>query len=228
MSLLLLQITDTAAGAVNAAGESTAHISYFDLIMKGGVVMVPIGILSVIAIFFIVERFIVIRRASKIDPNFMNNIRDYLMNGRMDAAVMLCKNTNTPIARLVEKGVKRIGKPLKEIESAVESEGKLELYKLEKNMNYLGIISGIAPMFGFLGTISGVINIFFKISLTNDLNIGIIAGGLYEKMVSSGAGLMVGIIAHMGFHYLNGMIDRVSYQLERAAVEFIDLLNEPA
>lgn len=225
---ILLQITDSTLSNPVTPAPAEAHLSLLDLVIKGGWVMIPIGILSIVAIFFIIERFLTIMKASKIDPNFMNNIRDQLMSGRTDAALKLCQNTNTPIARLVQKGVKRIGKPLKEIESAVESEGKLELYKLEKNMNYLGIIAGIAPMFGFLGTISGVINIFFKISLSNDLNIGIIAGGLYEKMVSSGAGLLVGILAHMGFHYLNGMIDRVSYQLERAAVEFIDLLNEPA
>ena len=184
---ILLQITDSTLSNPVTPAPAEAHLSLLDLVIKGGWVMIPIGILSIVAIFFIIERFLTIMKASKIDPNFMNNIRDQLMSGRTDAALKLCQNTNTPIARLVQKGVKRIGKPLKEIESAVESEGKLELYKLEKNMNYLGIIAGIAPMFGFLGTISGVINIFFKISLSNDLNIGIIAGGLYEKMVSSGA-----------------------------------------
>jgi len=225
---LLLQITDSLTNGAAAAGAAEVHISLLDLVQKGGWAMYPLGILSVIAFYFIIERFLVIIRASKIDKNFMSNIRDYLINGRMDAATMLCKNTNTPIARLVEKGIKRIGKPLKEVESAVESEGKLELYKLEKNMNFLAIISGIAPMFGFLGTISGVINIFFKISQTGTFDLSVVSGGLYEKMISSGAGLLLGIIAHVGFNLLNGMIDRVSYQVERAAVEFIDLLNEPA
>jgi biopolymer transport protein ExbB len=225
---LLLQITDSLTNGAAAAGAAEVHISLLDLVQKGGWAMYPLGILSVIAFYFIIERFLVILRASKIDKNFMSNIRDYLINGRMDAATMLCKNTNTPIARLVEKGIKRIGKPLKEVESAVESEGKLELYKLEKNMNFLAIISGIAPMFGFLGTISGVINIFFKISQTGTFDLSVVSGGLYEKMISSGAGLLLGIIAHVGFNLLNGMIDRVSYQVERAAVEFIDLLNEPA
>jgi biopolymer transport protein ExbB len=158
----------------------------------------------------------------------MANIRDYLLSGKMDAAATLCKNTNTPIARLLQKGLKRIGKPIDEIESAVESEGQLEMYKLEKNMNFLGIIAGIAPMFGFLGTIMGVIKIFFTISLTNNISISTISGGLYEKMITSAAGLVVGIFAHICFHLLNSMIDRVSFQVETAAVEFVDLIQEPS
>lgn len=223
----LLQIVDTTAKNIAAAPIVQDHINLLDLLMKGGWAMIPILILSLVAVFFTFERFITIRRASKIDANFMRNIREYLLGGKKDAAMSLCKNTNSPIARLVEKGIRRIGKPFEDIERAVESEGKLEMYKLEKHMNYLSIIAGIAPMVGFLGTISGVINIFFKIAQTNELSIGIIAGGLYEKMVTSGAGLLVGIVAHVAFNYLNGMIDRVSYQLERSAVEFIDVLNEP-
>lgn len=223
----LLQIVDSTAKNVAQAPVIQEHINLLDLLMKGGWAMIPILLLSFVAIFFSIERFITIRKASKIDTNFMRNIREYLLSGKKDAAMSLCKNTNSPIARLVEKGIKRIGRPFEDIERAVESEGKLEMYKLEKHMNYLSIIAGIAPMVGFLGTISGVINIFFKIAQTNELSIGIIAGGLYEKMVTSGAGLLVGILAHIAFNYLNGMIDRVSYQLERSAVEFIDVLNEP-
>ena len=223
----LLQIVDSTAKNLATNPEVKDHIELLDLVMKGGWAMVPILLLSIIAFIFIIERFITIRKASKIDSNFMRNIREYLLNNKLDAALSLCKNTNSPIARLIEKGIKRIGRPFEDIERAVESEGKLEMYKLEKHMNYLSIIAGIAPMIGFLGTISGVINIFFRIAQTNELSIGVIAGGLYEKMVTSGAGLLVGIIAHIGFNYLNGMIDRVSYQLERSAVEFIDVLNEP-
>ena len=150
-----------------------------------------------------------------------------LLDGKTDAALSMCKSTNTPIARLLEKGIKRLGKPVKEIESAVENTGKLEIYKLEKNLSYLGIIAGIAPMFGFVGTISGVIRIFYNISLADNISISLIAGGLYEKMITSAAGLVVGILAHIGFHYLNAMIDRVSFQLESTTVEFIDLIQEP-
>jgi biopolymer transport protein ExbB len=226
---LLQVVTDTVAKipAVSTP-SSTAQLSFLDLIWKGGWVMIPIGILSVLAVYFAIERYLVIKKASKIDPTFMANIRDYLLSGKMDAASTLCKNTNTPIARLLQKGLKRIGKPIDEIESAVESEGRLEIYKLEKNLNFLGIIAGIAPMFGFLGTIMGVIKIFYNISLADNISIGLIAGGLYEKMITSASGLIVGIFAHIAFHYLNSMIDRVSYQIETSAVEFIDLIQEPS
>jgi biopolymer transport protein ExbB len=227
---MLLQVVtmDTAAAAAQATQVAAQQsINLFDLILKGGWVMIPIGILSVIAIFLIVERYITISRARKVDPNFMNNIREFLLAGKTDAALSMCKSTNTPIARLLEKGLKRLGKPIKEIESAVENTGKLEIYKLEKNMNYLGIIAGIAPMLGFVGTISGVIKIFYNISIANNISIDLIAGGLYEKMITSAAGLIVGIIAHIGFHLLNSMIDRVVFQVESTAVDFIDIIQEP-
>ena len=140
---------------------------------------------------------------------------------------MLCRNTNTPIARLLGKGIKRIGKPIKEVESAVESEGRLEIYKLDRNMNYLAIIAAIAPMMGFVGTISGVIKIFYTISVEKVISIDGIAGGLYEKMITSAAGLLIGIFAYICFNLLNNMIDRVSYMLEANAVDFIDLIQEP-
>ena len=224
--MTLLQIVaDTSAAAQNVAQQQS--LTLFDLMRKGGWVMVPLGILSVIAVYLIVERYIVISRAGKVDPSFMSNIKNMLLSGKTEAALSLCKNTNTPIARLLEKGIKRLGKPVKEIESAVENTGKLEIYKLEKNLSYLGIIAGIAPMFGFVGTIAGVIRIFYDISLHNDISIGLIAGGLYQKMITSATGLIVGIVAHIGFHYLNTMIDRVSFQLESTTVEFIDLIQEP-
>ncbi len=225
--MLLQVLLDSTQAAVTTAAPQTS-ISFLDLIMKGGLIMVPIIALSFVAIFLMVERYLTISRASKVDPNFMNNIKTLLLDNKVDAALNLARSTNTPIARLLEKGIKRLGRPVKEIESAVENTGKLEIYKLEKNLSYLGIIAGIAPMFGFVGTISGVIKIFYNISLADNISIGLIAGGLYEKMVTSAAGLVVGIIAHIGFHYLNAMIDRVSFQLESTAVDFIDLLHEPS
>lgn len=222
--MVLLQVV--VDSATTAAG-SEQSMSLFGLILKGGWVMIPIGILSVIAVYLMVERFITISKASKVDPGFMANIKTLLLDGKIDAALTMCRSTNTPIARLLEKGIKRLGKPVKEIESAVENTGKLEIYKLEKNLSYLGIIAGIAPMLGFVGTIAGVIKIFYNISLANDISIKLIADGLYEKMITSAAGLLVGIIAHVAFHYLNSMIDRVSFQLESTTVEFIDLIQEP-
>lgn len=231
MHLFLQVVTDTGAKVVSTlttGDQGLGQLSFLDLMIKGGWVMIPILILSVLAVYFTIERYLVIRKAARIDQHFMANIRDYLMTGRMESAMSLCKNTNTPIARLLYKGMKRVGKPIQEIEGAVESEGRLEIYKLERNMQFLGIISGIAPMFGFLGTIAGVIKIFFTISVEKNISIDIIAGGLYEKMITSACGLVVGIFAHITFNYLNSMIDRVSYQIENAAVEFIDVIQEPA
>lgn len=225
--MILQIVVDSTAAATDAVAKQPEAMSLFTLIKSGGPIMIPIGILSVIAVYLIVERFITISRASKVDSGFMANIKAMLMDGKTDAALSLCRSTNTPIARLLEKGIKRLGKPIKEIESAVENTGKLEIYKLEKNLSYLGIIAGIAPMFGFVGTIGGVIKIFYNISLADNISIGLIAGGLYEKMITSAAGLIVGIVAHIGFHYLNTMIDRVSFQLESTTVEFIDLIQEP-
>lgn len=232
-SMILLQIvTDAANAATTVAATATTaapkeSLNLLSLIMKGGWVMVPIFILSVAAVYLMIERYLTIRKASQVDPNFMNNVKSMLLEGKIDAALSLCRSTNTPIARLLEKGIKRLGRPISDIESAIEDVGKLEIYKLEKNLSYLGIIAGIAPMFGFVGTISGVIKIFYNISLADNISIGLIAGGLYEKMITSAAGLMVGIVAHIGYHLLNSMIDRVSFQLESTAVEFIDLIQEP-
>lgn len=221
--MVLLQIVDSTATA-----GAHSSINLFELVIKGGWIMLPIGLLAVIAIYLMIERFITISRASRVDNSFLTNVKTMLMDGKIDAALSMCRSTNTPIARLIEKGIKRLGKPIKEIESAVENTGKLEIYKLEKNLSYLGIIAGIAPMIGFIGTISGVIMIFYDISQQNgDISIKIISDGLYVKMVTSAAGLLVGIIAHIGFHYLNAMIDRVSFQLESTTVEFIDLIQEP-
>lgn len=223
--MTLLQIvTDTTAAAAPAAVQS---ISLLELITRGGWVMFPIGFLALVSVYLMVERFITINRASKVDNGFLANVKTMLMDGKTDAALSMCRSNNSPIARLLEKGIKRLGKPIKEIESAVENTAKLEIYKLEKNLSYLGIIAGIAPMMGFIGTISGVINIFYKISISADFGIQQISDGLYEKMVTSAAGLIVGIIAHVGFHYLNSMIDRVTFQLESTTVDFIDLIQEP-
>lgn len=238
---MLLQIITDSANAIQQTASTITNtiqpvvpptvqqkMSLMELIMKGGWIMIPIGILSVVAVFFAIERAITIARASRIDSNFMAQIRDFLTSNKMEAAIALCKSKNTPIARLLLKGLKRIGKPIKEIESAVESEGRLEIYKLERNLNWLGIIAGVAPMLGFVGTISGVIKIFYEISVEKNISIDIIAGGLYEKMITSATGLVVGIFAHICFHYLNSRIDRISYYLESSAVDFLDLIQEPA
>ena len=189
--------------------------------------MIPIGILSIAGLFIFFERLFTIRKFSNIDQNFLNQIRDFMHQGNIDAAKSLCKNTNSPVARMIYKGLMRLGKPVKEIEGAIENIGKLEIYQMEKNLSFLGTIAGIAPMFGFLGTIFGVIKIFYQISLQNSLEIDTISGGLYVKMISSASGLLVGMIAYSCYHYLVHRVDRVINKMELNAVQFIDLLEEP-
>lgn len=227
----LADTAQQAAAAINMpvaplSAQKEATISLLDMMIKGGYLMIPIVILSLIAVYVIVERYITIKKASKSDANFMNNIKDFVKTGNMEAARSLCRNSSSPQAKMIEKGVSRIDKPLKEVETSVENVGKLEVYKLEKNLNILGIIAGIAPMFGFIGTILGVIKIFYNISLADNISIGLISGGLYEKMVTSAAGLVVGVFAFIGYHWLNMMIDKVVQRMESDAIEFIDILQE--
>lgn len=200
-------------------------LNFLELIYKGGAVMIPIGLLSVITIYIMIERFIYIRNASKMEANFLNNLKDLLAKGDLKAARAFCQRVNSPISRVIEKGVMRIGKPINEIESSMESTASLETGILEKNLNWLGIIAGIAPMLGFIGTIAGIIKIFYNISVSDNISIGIIAGGLYEKMITSGSGLIVGVIAYTGYHLLNSMIDKFNAKLEATAIDFIDILD---
>jgi biopolymer transport protein ExbB len=235
MTGFILQITQTgtmAADSLNKAATMMTppveqSISLWEMAEKGGPILIPIAILSIAAFYIFFERYFTIRRLSKVDRNFMNQIRDYVHSGNIEAAKALCRNTNTPVSRMIDKGIMRLGKPVKEIESAIENVGKLEIFKMEKNMNILNSISGIAPMFGFLGTIFGVIKIFYQIAQQNSLEINTISGGLYVKMISSASGLLVGMIAYAAYHYLTFMIDRVINKMEVNAVEFIDLLEEP-
>jgi biopolymer transport protein ExbB len=172
------------------------------------------------------ERYVAIKRASLNPESFMNQVKGLILRHDLQGALLLCGQTRTPIARMIEKGIKRIGQPLKDIETSIENVGKLEVTKLEKNISILGIIAGIAPMLGFIGTIIGVIKIFYAISASGDFGIAQISGGLYTKMVTSAAGLIVGIIAHVGYHYLSLMVDRVVFKMENNAIEFTDLLQE--
>ncbi|HET6225459.1 MAG TPA: MotA/TolQ/ExbB proton channel family protein [Bacteroidia bacterium] len=224
------QIVDSAANVAQAPMVITPKqdtLSLLELIIKGGYIMIPMGILSILTVFYFFERFITIKKASKMDANFMNNIKDYIHNGNMDAAKALCRNTPAPAAKMVEKGVNRIGKPIKEIEEAMENVGALEISKLEKNISVLSLIGRIAPIFGFIGTIAGVIKIFYNISLADNLSIGAISGGLYEKMITSASGLVVGLIAFIGYFIVNAMLDKTIHKMQETSLQFIDLLQEP-
>jgi biopolymer transport protein ExbB len=233
---VLLQITEgigdtlsTTATTLPAATTPVQQdsLSLLDLIMKGGMLMIPIGLLSLISIYVLIERFAFIKRAGKSDNNLMTQVKEHLRTGNIDAAKNLCKAQNTAVSSIVVKGISRIGKPIREIESSMESVGKLEISKMEKGLSVLGIIAGIAPMFGFIGTISGVIKIFYNISLADNISIGLISGGLYEKMITSAAGLIVGVFSFVSYHYLNMMIDRITFKMEAHSVEFIDILQDP-
>jgi len=215
-------VTDT--GAVNAANES---ISVLDLAVKGGVVMIPLALLWVIALYVFIERLITINKAGKLPESFMTRVNDQVLKGDINGAKLVCSQYDTPIARLIEKGIQRIGKPIDSIEKSMENIGKLEIYKMEKNLVILTIIAGIAPMFGFLGTIAGMIQTFFAISITSDITLGTIAGGIYVKMITSATGLIIGIMAFIGYSYLNAQIDKVVNMMEAASMEFIDVLHAP-
>jgi biopolymer transport protein ExbB len=223
------QITDTAAHAgQQLAALPTQELRFGELMIKGGLIMIPIAILAVLALVIFFERYFTIRKASKDENNLMQQVRSSIISGNLESAVAICRNNNSPLGRMLQKGLLRIGRPIKDIEGAIENIGKLEVSKLEKNIGILGIVAGIAPMFGFLGTIAGVIKIFYDISLTDNISMGAISGGLYVKMVTSAAGLFVGLIAYVGYHILNMMVDKVILKLETDAIEFIDLLEEPS
>jgi biopolymer transport protein ExbB len=234
---IILQITqgtpvvqDTLNHVAQATQQAPTQVSLslWDLIIKGGPIMIPILICSLLAVYFFIERYIALHKAGKSDKNFMNNISTLVQDMKLDAAKTMCKTTNTPVSRMVEKGLARIGRPINDIERSIESVGKYEVSKLERNMKILGIVAGIAPMLGFIGTIMGVIKIFYNISLTNNMSIGSISGGLYEKMITSAAGLTVGILAYIGFHYLQILLDKVIFRLEDAGIEFMDMLQKEA
>lgn len=236
MHLFLLQIGDTAAkrivdslrAAQSAAGaSSSSKMNLFDIIKEGGVIMIPLGLLLALAVFFFFERLIAINKASKIDPNFMNMIRDNILSSNISAARSLAKNTDNPTARMIDKGLQRIGKPIDAIERSMENVGKLEVYKMERNLSILSLVYGIAPMFGFLGTIFGMLELFYNISATHEFTTDAIAGGIYTKMVTSAAGLIIGLLAYVAYNFLNAQINKNINKMESASAEFIDILQEP-
>ncbi len=229
MHNILLFFQGTTTAAANAA--EPAQESMFELIAHstfGLIIMICLLIMSVIAVTIFISRYMTIQKSSQIDEGFMNNIRAHVQNGNIGAARALCQSTDSPVARMVEKGLMRIGKPLDDIEHAIENVGRLEIFKLEKNSNVLSIIAGVAPMFGFLGTIAGMITTFKDLSTADNLSISTISGGIYIKMFTSATGLIVGIFAFIAFSYLNSMIDRIVNKMETSTFEFIDLLQEPS
>jgi biopolymer transport protein ExbB len=226
-TLLAKHITDSIMAAQQGSGGTASKMNLFDLLKEGGVIMIPLGLLLALAIFFFFERLIAINKASKIDSNFMNMIRDNILSGNVTAARALAKNTNNPVARMIDKGLQRVGKPIDYIEKSMESVGKLEIYKMERNLSVLSLVYGIAPMFGFLGTLFGMLQLFFNINTTGDFTPASIAGGIYTKIVTSASGLIIGLLAYVGYNFLNTQINKTINRMEAASAEFIDILQEP-
>ncbi len=226
---VLLQVTvqEPVANALDAAPKEIS-MPLWDLALKGGWIMIPIALLSVLAVYIFVERYFAIRRAAKTDENFMNRIKDYIHDGKIDSALALCQSTDSPIARMIEKGIQRIGRPLSDINEAIENVGRLEIFKLERGLPALATASGGAPMLGFLGTVTGMVKAFYDMSMAgNNIDIGILSSGIYEAMVTTVAGLLVGIIAFFAYNILVASIEKVVNGLEAHTTEFMDLLNEP-
>ena len=229
---MLLQIDstlplDTMMTAAQQTMPEVEELRFIDILIKGGWVMLPLAFLLLVGLIIFIERYLTIRKASRHEKNLMSQVKQSILSGKLESAIAICRNNNSPLGRMLQKGLLRIGRPIKEIEGAIENVGKLEVAKLEKNINILGIIAGIAPMLGFVGTIIGVISIFHQVELEGVINIGTVSGGLYVKMVSSATGLIIGIVAYIGYHILNEMVDRIILRMETDAIEFIDLLEEP-
>ncbi len=220
--VILQALSDTTLTATSDQG-----LTLFGLLSKGGWVMLPLGLLLLATLFLIIERYLGINASGKVEQNFVDNIRDFVQEGNLKSAESLCRNQRNAIGRIFERAISRIGYPIKDIETTIENASQIELQRLEGNLSYLGVIAGIAPMLGFVGTIAGIIRIFYDISLSNDFNISTISGGMYEKMITSGTGLIIGLIAYAGYHMLNMKIDRFALRLQMAASDFLDVLQKP-
>ena len=204
-----------------APGQVT---SWLDLMMKGGIIMIPIILLSFITIYLFIERYFYIKKTAVIDNELVSAVVGELLNGHPEKAVIHTQGNQAALGRILESGIDNVGKPLREIESYMESTTNLEITKMERDTGYLGIIAGVAPMLGFIGTISGVIKIFYNISLADNISIGIIAGGLYQKMICSGTGLIVGVLAYSAYHILQMQIDRYTIRLQESLIQFFKVL----
>lgn len=232
---LLLSIQQDSSGMVQAMPNLTqnvdqvADLNMWDLALKGGFIMIPLLLLSVLAIYIFIERAIVLRKAAKEDNTFMNKIKDYIHEGEIGSALNLCRKNDTPYARLIEKGISRLGRPMNDVLVAIENVGNLEIAKLEKGFPLLATAAAGAPMLGFLGTVTGMVRAFYEMANAgNNAGITTLSGGIYEALVTTVAGLIVGIIALFAYNYLVARVDGVVNQLEAKTMEFMDLLNEPA
>jgi len=227
MLIVLLQnVAPDTALTSTIATETT--VSYWDLALKGGWVMFPLAILSIIAVYIFIERYMALRNASKIDQNFMNRIKDYILDGKIESATALCQSTSNPLAKMIEKGVSRIGRPLNDINTAISNIGQVEIYKLEKGLPILASCAGGAPMIGFFGTVLGMVKTFMDIaSVGSSLDVGLLSHGIYIALITTVGGLLVGIPSYFAYNYLVARVEELVNRLEAHTMEFMDLLNEP-
>lgn len=221
LQLLMQEGQDTAAMAMQ-------KLTLLDFAIKGGWVMIPIFLLFLVATYIFIERFYVIKRASRQDTNFMNRIKDYIHDGKIDAAMALCRSTDSPSARMIEKGISRLGRPLHDISTAVENVGKLEISKLERGFPTLATIAGAEPMLGFLGTVIGMVQSFYNMEQAgNNIDVSMMSGGIYTALITTVAGLIVGILGYFAYNTLVVRTEKVVFNLEATMTEFLDILNEP-
>ena len=234
LNALVLQTAAVVADSVPQVGQvaqqpTEISISAWELAVKGGWIMIVLAAMSLIGIYIFIDRLLAINAASREDGNFMNSIRDFIHEGKLDAARALCRSKNTPISRMIEKGLSRLGKPLNDINTAIENVGSLEVSRLEKNIASLATISGAAPMLGFLGTVLGMVQAFYDMAMAgNNIDIQLLSNGIYEAMITTVGGLMVGIPAYIAYNILVARTKNMVFKLEASATEFMDLLNEPA
>ncbi len=215
-------------GSVPVESTGAMKLTLLDLALKGGWVMIPIILLSFVAAYIFIERYYVIRKATREDQNFMNRIKDYIHDGKIEAAKALCRSTDSPSARMVEKGISRLGRPLQDITTAIENVGKLEISKLEKGFPTLATITGAEPMLGFLGTVIGMVQSFYNMEQAgNNIDVSIMSGGIYTALITTVAGLIVGILGYFAYNTLVVRVERVVFNLEATLTEFMDILNEP-
>lgn len=220
---ILLQV-DTLGTSAKNSGQIE---SVWSLLGKGGPLMIPLGILFALAVFFFIERLLAVNKAGKIDENFMRIIRDHIVTGNVTAARSLAKNTDNPVARMIDKGIQRIGKPIDAIERSMDNVGKLEMYKMERNLSILSVISRIAPLFGFVGTIVGLVLLLKEFATISNPSVSQIADAMYVKLITSASGLIIGMLAYLGYSYLDTQINRTANRMESASSDFIDILQEP-
>ena len=226
----LLQIIDSLTTATHKLSGDTNHDGYLgfgELLMMGGWIMIPLAVMLLLAVWVFAERTIAIRNAARIDSNFMNIVRDHIVSGNISAARSFAKNTNNPVARIIDKGIQRIGKPIDSIEKSMDNVGTLEMYKLEKNLGILSVVSKAAPIFGFVGTLVGLMQLFSGITTSNEFEVSTISGGIYTKLITSISGLVIGLFAFLAYSYLNTQIDKTSHKMEAATTDFLDILQEP-